>query len=710
MLKKIVLVILISTSAFSLFSQSEYENIQVKGSFNYSWLSKPAKLVSLINGYQPVSDGITDFTETGCYKYLRTDSTGFYYVKKIDGRWWMVDPNGYAGINMAVNSLSSSNIQSDYDVCLRNGYNGIGDFSSNDTQTRSGYNSQNYFKFSYTPRYTFLANYQYVRKNYYTTPTIAQGSAAYVWVFDPQFEIYCDTQAKTNITPYANDRHLFGWFTDNELSFNQDQLQNLVRDLPAGDPSRDSALVFAASKGLTEADCINYTSKVTEDIKQEFAARLAEKYYKIVTAAVRKYDPNHLILGSRLNGRPRAIPAVVAASQKYNDVTSVNFYDKYSPNEQVAMSTWTNDKPCLVTEFYIKDINRSTTTQSGAGWYVNSQADRGKFYQNSCLELLKNKCYIGWHYFRFDDDTDGSNKGMVNSSKVEYTDMTHYMEELNKQVYRLCDFYDRVNRRPVKDTIARIFDVSEDTYVIPGATNTDNFGTSPELEIRYNSTEANRRDAYLKFDLTSVKSLLPNLKSASLEVNCTQSDASDRAIFTGGLLDKRWSEMTLNGQLRNANSDWKSGYNRLSFVKDAVSLGKMTFNVTNWLYNQHDSAIVSFKIFDLNSLNTSLKIASKENPTNENRPKLKLVFWDYSTSVLTNSTKQYYQVFPNPAQNTLSVEGGFNLIELLSLNGQVLLKTNTNSLDVSGLNKGVYIIKITINDKHEYVYKKVIKE
>ena len=711
MLKKTILTLLISAFSLSLFSQLEYENIQVKGQFTYSWSTKPTKLVSLIRDYTPVTDGQTDFTETGCYKYLRTDSTGFYYVKKIDGRWWIVDPNGYAGINMAVNSLIPANIQSDYDVCLRNGYNGIGNFSTSDTQTKNGYNLQNYFKFSYTPRYNFLSSYQYARKNYYATPaTVQTNNSDYIFVFDPQFETYCDTQAKTYITPYANDRHLLGWFTDNELSFNQDQLQNLVKDLPVGDPSRDSALVFAASKGLTEADCINYTSKVTETIKQEFAGYLADKYYKIVTAAVRKYDPNHIILGSRLHGRPRSIPAVVAASHKYNDVTSVNFYDRYTPNEQIAMTSWTNDKPCMVTEFYIKDINRSTTTQSGAGWYVNGQADRGRFYQNTCLELLKSKCYVGWHYFRFDDDADGSNKGMVNSAKVEYTDMTRYMEELNKQVYRICDFYDGKNRRPEKNLIQQTVPATEDTYLIPSSTNTQTFGTSNELEIKQASTEANRREAFLKFDVSSLKSLLPYLKSAELEVYCTQTDATVRSLFAGGIVDKSWNELTLNGQLRNTNTDWKNSYNRLSFQKGVINQSALKFDITNWLYYQPDSEIVSLKLFDLTTTTNALKIASKEHENANYRPRLNLVFWDNSTGIEETVTTSKYVIHPNPVKNTILLEGSFSKLQLVNLNGQVLSTSNSNTMDVSSYKKGVYLLRVFNKDLTTVSNLKLIKE
>ena len=201
-------------------------------------------------------------------------------------------------------------------------------------------------------------------------------------------------------------------------------------------------MAFAKSKGLTEYDCVNYTAKVTEEIKVEFATLLAEHYFRIVSSAIRNYDKNHLMLGSRLNGRPRAIQAVVNASHKFMDVTSVNFYDRLAPDEQIALQNWTNDHPCLVGEFYTKDINVFEIPQSGAGFYVNSQVDRGKFYQNTCLQLLRNKCFIGWHYLRFIDNAD-SNKGIVNTRKQEYTDMTKYMSELNFNVYRICNYFDK---------------------------------------------------------------------------------------------------------------------------------------------------------------------------------------------------------------------------------------------------------------------------
>lgn len=57
------------------------------------------------------------------------------------------------------------------------------------------------------------------------------------------------------------------------------QLRNLIRDLPEGDPSRNAALVFAESKGLTADDVIYNRANVTEIIKREFATLPAQHYY-----------------------------------------------------------------------------------------------------------------------------------------------------------------------------------------------------------------------------------------------------------------------------------------------------------------------------------------------------------------------------------------------------------------------------------------------
>lgn len=44
------------------------------------------------------------------------------------------------------------------------------------------------------------------------------------------------------------------------------------------------------------------SQQITDEHREEFAGVVAERYYKVVSEAIRKYDPNHLYLGSRLHG------------------------------------------------------------------------------------------------------------------------------------------------------------------------------------------------------------------------------------------------------------------------------------------------------------------------------------------------------------------------------------------------------------------------
>lgn len=146
--------------------------------------------------------------------------------------------------------------------------------------------------------------------------------------------------------------------------------------LSVGDPTYDSTAVWAERNGVDMTQAAQ--GKATKAQKEAYAVFLAEHYYSVVTRAIRAVDTCHLILGSRLHGVPRSIQGVVDMSHKYCDVTSVNFYDYFCPDNQIARTTWTNDHPCLVTEFYIKDIHFASGTQEGAGWYVNNQTDRGR--------------------------------------------------------------------------------------------------------------------------------------------------------------------------------------------------------------------------------------------------------------------------------------------------------------------------------------------
>ena len=82
----------------------------------------------------------------------------------------------------------------------------------------------------------------------------------------------------------------------------------------------------------------------------------------------------------------------------------------------------------------------------------------------------------------------------------------------------------------------------------------------------------------------------------------------------------------------------------------------------------------------------------------EDNYQVELHYLDYSDALsLDNLSKTKIEVYPNPTNDKLIIKGNENLISVSIYNllgKEVLSVKNTNNIDVKGLSKGVYIIKI----------------
>jgi len=79
-----------------------------------------------------------------------------------------------------------------------------------------------------------------------------------------------------------------------------------------------------------------------------------------------------------------------------------------------------------------------------------------------------------------------------------------------------------------------------------------------------------------------------------------------------------------------------------------------------------------------------------------------------------NVLEDNLMVYPLPAENAIKVSGNISAnaqVEIVSLNGRVLLKSNLSGnkqIDLSGLNSGVYLLKINSNGQH--FTRKIVKK
>ncbi len=178
-----------------------------------------------------------------------------------------------------------------------------------------------------------------------------------------------------------------------------------------------------------------------------------DRYFRIVSRAIKKNDPNHLLLGSRFHGPVPGLPEVFRAAGPYLDAVSVNLYHVWTPELGPARHVGARVRhgPILITEWYAKGMDSGMGNTTGAGWVVKTQADRGRFYQNFVLALLQSKACVGWHWFKYIDNDPNArnvdpsnvdaNKGVVSNRYTPYEPLLDAMKELNERTYSLVDYF-----------------------------------------------------------------------------------------------------------------------------------------------------------------------------------------------------------------------------------------------------------------------------
>lgn len=419
----------------------------------------------------PSLDPATDLSPYGGWRAHQAKATGFFYPAKIDGRWWLVDPEGYWFLNVGVASFKTiptpgakaalkarfgdpAGWARDSVGLLRtNGFNGFGAWSE-----EAGLRGTD-VHFPNTKLLGFMAAYGKKRGGTHILPGHLGYPNDCIFVFDPEFAPFCEAYAQTVITNQA-DPWLLGYFSDNEMPFPPGALNNYLA-LPETDPGHLAAAQFLAGRHGAGAG----TNTITADNRHAFLGMLAGRYFRIVSHAIKQRDPHHLYLGCRFYAVDINKPELFRACGPYVDVVSMNYYRAWTP-DAAMMRGWerASGRPILITEWYAKGEDSGMPNTSGAGWLVKTQRERGLFYQNFTLALVQSQVCVGWHWFRYSDNDPedksvdpsnrDSNKGIVNNRYAPYTDLLAQMQPLNQRVYSLVDYFDHRAGRPAAPATA----------------------------------------------------------------------------------------------------------------------------------------------------------------------------------------------------------------------------------------------------------------
>ncbi len=445
-------------------------NYQTPGGKVSSWSSGKARIVNYMQGYEP---------ETKTYEKYKTltnkwgstltmekrNGTGRFRTEKIDGRWWIIDPDGYVHYERGVTSFrhgsSTRNatafnqrfggndqtwIATMQKELAETGIHATGAFCTNAYAPMVTYNNAHPdAPLVLCPSFGFLSSFRSA-KNGGKWPG---GSDAFeaLLVLHPDWPQWCKDQlACSAFASYRGNKYVFGFFSDNEINFTSGLLKSCLELSDANDLAKKGAVEFMQSKGVSAT-----ASAVTSDLNNEFLGMLAEKYYKAVREAVNAADPNLMYVGSRLHGSPKYVRQILEAAGRYCDIVSINYYSRWDVELTTKVKeweTWTG-KPFMVTEFYTKGVeDTDLPNSSGAGWCVPTQKEHAYAYQHFTLGLLEAKNCVGWTWFKYQDDDfpDNSNcpanKGLYDYNYQMFPILGKFMREVNFNVYDLINYFD----------------------------------------------------------------------------------------------------------------------------------------------------------------------------------------------------------------------------------------------------------------------------
>jgi hypothetical protein len=372
-------------------------------------------LAVLAGSASPESTGYDRF---GGWLKLAGTKTGFFHTQKIDGRWWLVSPEGNAFFSKGVDNVgyrpegaSAPKAPADPDAWataaagqLRGwNFNTVGAWSARELYGKG---------IVYAPVIDMAASLQ-------RDLWLKGGVVDY---FSPQFREGVDRTAARMCASHKDDPWLLGYFTDNELRWgkdwrSQDTLLESYLKMPEGSPGLAKAKEFAGEPS-------------------KFEGIVAAEYARVTSEAVHRHDPNHMVLGCRFAGYPG--DAVIKAAGESFDVISFHSYNATAPVDRLRQITQISNKPAMITEFGFKAMDSGLPNTKGAGKPVATQADRANGFAGYVDALAALPGVVGYHWFEYRDepkegrfDGENSNYGIVKIDFTPWEELTRRMSEVN---------------------------------------------------------------------------------------------------------------------------------------------------------------------------------------------------------------------------------------------------------------------------------------
>ncbi|GAB1308880.1 hypothetical protein KH5_15630 [Urechidicola sp. KH5] len=417
------------------------------------------------------------------------EATGNFRTEKIEGKWWIIDPEGYLFWSTGVNGAGKLEVATPYNkrehffesipkndpaskkffkknsyyFGLQNLYKKYGSnaeekympvtldrMKSWGLNTLGGWSNEAVAK---QPKEKKLPYTVYINAMY---PAINE---KFPDVFDPKWEADVEKKVKTKSEFVKNDPYFFGFFINNEIHWGNpfSLAQNTLEKGPKTIGKKVYIELLKKELGSIDAfnvktggdfkswDDLLQTNVHKNDIKLSGVKKLNEMhyqnmvktYFEITKKLIERHAPGKMYIGCRWHGNHKnKINVSIAA--KYLDILSFNAYEneiEFYPYPQKGI-----DKPFIVSEFNFGALDTGKFF-TGLG-YASSQRNRGEKYVNFVEGALRNPRCVGAHWFMWANSTtagrgngENANCGLVDMTDQIHYELIDYMREMNYRIY-----------------------------------------------------------------------------------------------------------------------------------------------------------------------------------------------------------------------------------------------------------------------------------
>jgi hypothetical protein len=430
----------------------------------------------------------------GGYKTINFKPTGFFRIEKTPKRTWLVTPEGNAFLSNGINHVEPKWMKKFYNVDYWAKKFEVVDFSDNifkkafnqkaktDIQNL-GFNTigcHSHADFENKQFVSYVKTIRFVNIQHYTP----HDKNDFPDVFAKAFENYADSLAKITCSSLKNDPFLLGYFmTDCPILTEKDAAahgnniygsnrpasptwSNVIRNMDGTSIGKLEYVRHIKNKYSSNIQSFNivygtnfkdfeelknkadwrWTSDLQNESEQadnhSFLLKILEKCYSIETQSIKKYDPNHLILGDKLNGNTDTPKDIIEVSAKYFDLVFIQHYAFWNELEGFLnkISTVT-DKPILQGDASAHVPYENMPNPYGP--HCKNQEERTEKIKEMYLNAFARKDFIGWHWCGWMDSWElggqvGKQHGGLQDPFGNFHPVANFLKEFSKKMYSVA--------------------------------------------------------------------------------------------------------------------------------------------------------------------------------------------------------------------------------------------------------------------------------